>query len=324
LFTENEKDGSLARPAGSESCAPGRGRFIRPAAAVPRTKLERAKASELEDISSEILRDARQRVASLVTLERELEDRIRARWESVEAEASRRLGKAEEEANAIRHRVEAETKEKLTKLEKEGRAAGFREGFARGRDEGYRLGMEEGRRDGEREGHEASSRQLEAEVAPAIRALGEVAAKLAEESDRLLREANDGLLHLAVEVAKKLVKREIQTTDDVAVRNVQQAIALIFRRGSLVIHVNPEDAPLVEKALAAEPRWAEGFDSIAVRPAADMDRGGCRLLSGAGVCDMTIETQLGLIEEALLGGMREPVTVQDRSTQRRQEGGPHT
>lgn len=309
MFTEPREDAGTPSTSRAEDVTGRRARFIRPVTSSSRPALERWKNSGLEEIGSEILREARRRVAGLAQLERELEDRILARWEAAEEEARRRLQRADEDVVQLHRRVEAESKEKSLRLEKEGRAGGFREGFSRGRDEGYRLGLEEGRRDGEREGHESSSRRLEADLAPAIRAFGDAARKLAEESERLIGEAKTGLLALAMEVAKKLVKREILVTDDVVVRNVEHAIDLIFRRGPLVIQVSPEDVQLVEKAVATDPRWTEGFDSIAVRPAPDMDRGGCRLLSGAGVCDMTLATQLGLIEESLARGLHDEVHV---------------
>ncbi len=291
---------SMDTRAGGESVAPGRGRWIRPVAGTSRHGvLQPRSPADLEELGGQILRDARRRLAGLSAFERTLEDKIRARWEEVEQEVSRRLARAEEEAAILQRKAEGETKEKTTRLEKEGRSTGFREGFARGRDDGYRLGLEEGRRDGAREGHEAASQRLDAELSTAIQAVAGAAARLREASLRLEQEARDGFLHLAMEIAKKLVKREIRLVDDVAVRNLERAIELIFRRGSLVVQVNPEDAPLVEKALAGKPRWAEGFDSVDVHPSADLGRGGCRLLSGSGICDMSMETQQGLIEEAL-------------------------
>ncbi len=310
MFTDPQEISSRSGlSASGESRAPGKGRWIRPAVDLPASGPGRlASARDLDDLGSRILRDARKRVSGLAQLERELEDRIRVRWEEAEAEARRRLARLEEEGAAARRRAEAEAKEKSLRVEKEGRAVGFREGFSRGRDEGYRLGVEEGRRDGDREGREEASRRLEGELSGAARALSEAAAALRADSERLLKEARDGLFFLAVEIAKKLVKREIRGGGDVAARNVEKAIELIFRRGALVIQVSPEDAAMVERTLKAEPRWAEGFDTIDVRPAADVGRGGCRLISGAGTCDMTLETQLALIEDALLSSAGEPAS----------------
>jgi flagellar biosynthesis/type III secretory pathway protein FliH len=92
----------------------------------------------------------------------------------------------------------------------------------------------------------------------------------------------------------------------VARRNVEKAIELIFRGGAVVIQVHPDDALEVKKAIAEEPRWAEGFDSVQVRAATDVGRGGCRLISGAGTVDMTLQTQLELLQSALEGALDAP------------------
>jgi len=262
--------------------------------------------SQTEEVAGILLRETRKRVSGLTVLERELEDRILQRWEEAETEASRRLAVAEDEVSAVRKRAESEAKERALRLEKEGRAAGFREGFARGRDEGYRLGLEEGRRDGEREGHKEASGRIEEEISGAAQALASAAVEIRDEKEAILRAARSDLLKLSVEIAQKLVKRELRAAPDISERNVERAIELIFRRGVLGVQVHPEDAVAVEKALEAEPRWAEGFDSIEVRAAPDVGRGGCRLISGAGTVDMTLDTQLSLIESALSGAVEEP------------------
>lgn len=299
-----------------EKAVPGRGRWIRPVKARSRSVSSSTGSSLLGDgpsganptdeVAGMIMRETRKRVSGLTVLERELEDRILQRWEEAETEASRRLALAEDKVSSARKRAESEAKERGLRLEKEGRAAGFREGFARGRDEGYRLGLEEGRRDGEREGHKEASGRVDEEISGAAQALASAAHDIRDEKEAILRAARSDLLKLAVEIAKKLVNRELSETSDIPQRNVERAIELIFRRGSLVIQVHPEDAVAVENALEAEPRWAEGFDAIEVRPAPDVGRGGCRLISGTGTVDMTLDTQLSLIESALNGSVGGP------------------
>jgi flagellar assembly protein FliH len=286
------------------------GRWIRPADPGPRPSLALPGSGDLDTVAGVLLAEARRRVSGLAALERELEDRIHGRWQEAEAEAAKRLALAEEEASAVRKRSEGEAKEAALRAEREGRSAGNREGFARGREEGYRLGYEEGRHDGLREGHDEGESQavsrIEKEMAGARTALVEAAIELRSRKDDLFREARKGVLDLAVAIARKIVKREVEAGSDAVLRNVEKAVDLVFRRGSVLIQVHPEDAPAVEKALAGEPRWAEGFKGLEVRPAADVARGGCRLISGSGSVDLAIETQLSLIAAAIEGASGEP------------------
>ncbi len=298
MRTNMKKAGSdldAAKPGGGEARVEGR--WIRPAgSATPPAEFG---FESVDAIASELLREARSRVSRLAELERTLEERIRLRWQETETEMQRRLAESDAELEASRRRLDAEIKEARARAEKEGRAAGYREGFVRGREEGYRLGLEEGRREGLRAGREEEVRRVEGELSGAAAALASAANELQKRREELLEEAKRDLVDLAIEIAKRVVKREIARLPDVVLVNVKSALELIFRRGSIAIVVHPEDAPAVEKALASDPRWKHGFDCVEVRASADVSRGGCRLVSGAGSGDRTVETQLASIEAAL-------------------------
>jgi flagellar biosynthesis/type III secretory pathway protein FliH len=291
----------------SESDARRGGRWIRPARSVPEAGASRISGQQdLDEIAGVLLCETRKRVSGLAALERELEDRIRVRWEEAEMAARRHLARAEEELAASRRLAESEAKESRLRSEKDGRAAGFRDGFARGREEGYRLGLEEGRHEGDRAGREEAALRVEENLSGAAQALLAAARDLREEKEKLFVEARSDLIQLALEVARKIIKREVRVSGDIALRNVEKAIELIFRRGPLVVQVNPEDAGAVEDALRREPLWAQGFDSMEVRGSPDVARGGCRLLSGAGTVDMTIATQIALVADAIEGAWNDP------------------
>jgi flagellar assembly protein FliH len=285
---------------------PGRsqGRWIRPVAA-KRASGSLPAGAVVDDVAAALLCEARKRVGELTELERELEDRIRSRWADVNEEVRRRSAALEEEFSEARRRADNETKDLRTRGEKEGRAKGFREGFSRGREEGHRLGVEEARRDGFQEGKEQAyaevSKKLEDELASAAAALTQASIEFSTSRRELLGAVQGQVVDLGFAIASKLVKREVERDADVALRNVEKAVELIFRREALVIQVHGEDLRSVEKALAGDPRWAEGIESVDVRAASDVDRGGCRLVSGAGTVDMTLQTQIELIDEALRG-----------------------
>jgi flagellar assembly protein FliH len=285
----------------------GTGRWIRPAAEAQAPGRARAASPrDIDELSGRLVAETRRRVSGLVALERELEDKIRARWEESEATLERKLAQAEEEAQAVRRRLEGELKDARSRAEKEGRTVGFREGFARGRDEGYRLGFEEGRREGQREGREEEAGRVRGELSGGAAALVKAAREIEERREAIFEEARRELLALAMEIARKVLKRELRIAPESILLNVVKAVDLVFRRGTLAVHVHPLDAPIVAKALAAEPRWAEGFEAIEVRSSSDVSRGGCRLVSGAGAVDMTVDTQLSLIQAALDGAGLDP------------------
>lgn len=264
----------------------------------------RVEASVAEDDGAEVLmqvlvRSAKARLFELCVIQRELEDLIRSRWDEVEREMGARLAEIEETRAAERRLQESEAKESRIHAEKEGRSSGFREGFAKGREEGYRLGFEEGRQEGEKLGREEGGRAQREELESAARALRTACAAVIEREGQILAEARVHLLELARAVAERILRRELALDRTAAQRVVEGAIDLVVRRGRLTITVHPEDARAIEEAVTASPAWTEGFEGVDVRAAPSLQRGGCRLQCGEGSVDMTLETQLDQIFDAV-------------------------
>lgn len=279
---------------------------------------------------SVMLREARRRISDLAAVERQLEDRIRQRWEESAAEICEQRRAFEEEiaarqdSDAARHDAEEKRRQELrSEATKEGQATGFEAGFRRGREDGFRLGLDEGRREGLAQGLDQGradgAKAIMEGLSGASRAMSLAARQLSESRALLKQEARSNLVLLALEVAKRILKQEVRSCPAAVLNNVAKAVDLVFRRGTLVLQVNPGDVPFVEEALKNEPRWAEGFELVEISPVGSVSRGGCRLISGAGVVDMTIETQLELVGRALqqslqcpdLGGIQSPARPEE-------------
>ena len=162
---------------------------------------------------------------------------------------------------------------------------------------------------GQREGQEEGARQISEDLSKAAASMALAARELSQDRAQVLQEARSHVVSLAMHIARRIVKHELTVSADVTLRTVEAAVELIFRRGTLVVQVHPGDAPSIEKALQAEPRWAEGFEAVEVHPSSSVSRGGCRLVSGAGTVDMTIETQMELLERALGEAIHRPETA---------------
>ena len=224
---------------------PSDGRWIRPAK-VPRAVAVPARtppAADQSGVSQEqtierwagiLLEETRERVSGLTALERQLEDRIRRRWEESAAEVERHQETIHRELGQMRSEAEKEIDDLRADAEKEGRAEGFREGFARGREEGYRLGLEEGRREGlqvgQREGREEGARQISEDLSNAAASMALAARELSQDRAQVLQEARSHVVDLAMQIARRVVKHELTVSADVALRTVETAVELIFRR----------------------------------------------------------------------------------------------
>ena len=275
------------------------GRWIRPDIGEKYETVEPLPSADVVEAS--LLARARDSVSDLITLEREIEARIRKRWECAEARIIAERAAAEIDRETRERELEDRTELARARAESEGCERGYREGhdearragFDEGRSTGWKEGVDGGRRSGLEEARDELSRVLEM--------LREAALEYEEERRRFVDDTRREIVRLSLEVGRALVKREVRDLGDPALRNIEKAVELIFRRGEIVVEVHPDDVDFVGQALAEGPRWAEEFDGVEIRSRADITRGGCRLIAGAGVVDLDIDTQLELVAEALLG-----------------------
>jgi flagellar biosynthesis/type III secretory pathway protein FliH len=153
----------------------------------------------------------------------------------------------------------------------------------------------------------AAEADREAVAARAVEAgraegLARAAATLAEAGasrDRLLAAAEREIAALAIDVARKVLGREL-AQDPAAVTDLAaQAIAAARDRRQVVLRVNPADAHAIRAAegrLAALLTRATALD---VREDASVERGGAIVETEAGRVDARVETQLGALARAL-------------------------
>lgn len=168
-------------------------------------------------------------------------------------------------------------------------------------EEGYNRGLEEGRRAG-----------WEAGAAEA-RALREEAENYRLESKQLLEEvgkayretiaaAQDRLLELALEIAAKIVGRQVELHPETVLDIVRRAVLQVAEGQFYTIYAAPKDAEFLRqhreeilKELAAEVRLQVVAD-------AGLKPGGCRVETENGFVDATVDTQLEEIRRLLKAG----------------------
>lgn len=281
-----------------------KGRWIRPQQGVAEgiePDLPRHVAGELQDLLSG---RTRRRIARLLELERQTEERIRSRWEEADAAIRRR---EEESAGELARKLaerEEMLREERQRARNEGRALGYQEGIEKGTQEGRRVGFEkarlEGLAEGRRQGRREEVARLRDDVREALRSLTGAAARLRRDHERLLAEAQVAVVDLVLEVAAKLVKREVKLRGDAVHGNLKKALELIFECDSITLQLHPLDVRAVEDSLQENPGLAEGIGRVDIRAAPGIARGGCRVLCGEGTVDLTLESQLALIRQALL------------------------
>lgn len=117
--------------------------------------------------------------------------------------------------------------------------------------------------------------------------------------ERVWRETEKDLLRLAVRLAEKIVGREIKEDNKTIVDIVSTALQNARQQEGLTVRVNPSDLPKVE---SEKEKFSSGGRIKFVDFIADprVSTGGCLIESEVGTIDARLETQLRVLERALL------------------------
>jgi flagellar assembly protein FliH len=151
--------------------------------------------------------------------------------------------------------------------------------------------------DGFKEGYERGAEQWQQAVWAARESI-----KVAVE------QAKPQIVQLALRVAEKILRQKLDTTPEAMVTMVDEALRSLQGQNQMrvVLRVNPADQAVLE---LRRQRWMDrhpSITSLAIVADESFPRGGCRIESDFGTVDATLETQIGVIERHLLGGINNP------------------
>jgi len=195
----------------------------------------------------------------------------------------------------------------------EGLKQGYGEGFKQGHEEGLEKGRAEGRNAGEAEIRAESKKlQLQAKkVQTEAGHLRQVLYSLLPFVEDLDQQLEQELVTLATVVARRLVRRELQTDPGQIVAVVREALAVLpSSERRLRLHLHPQDAEIVRKALhltTIEQPWEVVDDPT-------LTRGGARLETAVSRIDATVEHRLNTVIAEIWGGERRADRVQSEHT----------
>lgn len=149
---------------------------------------------------------------------------------------------------------------------------------------------------GWREGEAAARRRLDAVVERLARSVEELASLRA----RLRRQAEADLVHLAVAIARRILRRELTLDPEAIGGLVHAALQRLAGQEISRVRVHPELAAAVSRALA-EGQGAPRADVVAD---ARLEPGAVIFETERGDLDASVETQLAEIERGLADRLR--------------------
>ena len=154
---------------------------------------------------------------------------------------------------------------------------------------------EEARREGLEAGRQEGLALAERETREEITHLQEILQGTVAQRTQLLASAEEGLVELALAIARKVIGDAASRDIGVVAEMARQAIDVLGRPGSVRVRLNPADAERMEEYWQFEaggPEWE-------IVPDERVAAGGCIVTSGASEVDARPETQLALIQRSL-------------------------
>jgi len=164
------------------------------------------------------------------------------------------------------------TAEEIERIHHEAHDAGYAAGHA----EGYEAGCAAAR---------AEAEQLQA-----------LCANLETQLQTFDQQVAEGLLDLAVEIARQVLRQSLKLKPELLLPVVREAIAALpLHHGHPALFLHPEDAALVRQQLGEQ----LNHNGWRILEDGSLTRGGCRIESGASEVDATLETRWRRVLEAI-------------------------
>lgn len=198
------------------------------------------------------------------------------------------------EVEALLEQARQETEQART----EARTAA-REASRAGHEEGYSAGYALGHAEGLRQGRQQAAEEAASERAALRAAVDSLVNRVEEERQRAWDSLEPQVLELVLEVAKTVLKQEVEASRTAAISQIRSAVRRAAHASSLRVRVNAAD---LEAAQAVKEELLELVDGLrGIEIAADrrVPAGGCVVETESGDIDARLSTQIEEVEAAL-------------------------
>jgi flagellar biosynthesis/type III secretory pathway protein FliH len=150
--------------------------------------------------------------------------------------------------------------------------------------------------DGYRKGEKAGKEIAEKKIDEIMKRYAEAIFEVGKLKPSLYTQVEREVVKLAIEVAKKIVHREIQADRDIIQTLVRVALSHVAEKSAVTVHINPIDhSYLMEQRV--ELSQTEGRD-ITLLADKSIERGGCLIKTECGDIDARIEEKFREVEHA--------------------------
>jgi flagellar biosynthesis/type III secretory pathway protein FliH len=168
---------------------------------------------------------------------------------------------------------------------------------------GYNTGFDEG--------HAAGLAAAEEAMAESIRRLAALVDGIHENHASFFRSAEREVIDLALQIAGKVVEREVENMPDMAINVIRAALEEMDARTAVRVRVNPADEDLLRR------RWSQvvppgiGSERVELQQDERVQSGGAIIETTHGQVDAQLESKLAQLGNALWTFVMDVSTAQD-------------
>jgi len=159
---------------------------------------------------------------------------------------------------------------------------------------------ESGFRQGEKAGMAIAEKKIEA----SLRRYSEAILEIGRLRTRLFHQVEREVVKLAVEVAKKIVHREIQADREIIQTLVKVALSHVAEKSAVTVHLHPVDYAYILEHRAELSAGADDGREVALLADKSIERGGCLIQTECGDIDARIEEEFREVERSFFEGLK--------------------
>lgn len=176
------------------------------------------------------------------------------------------------------------------------RKSAWEEGYSEGHEQGTQKAAEKAAQEIDAE----AAQRTQTALAQALPALKQVSVELKNERDRWMSDWETLGVNLAVEIAGKILKREVAANPGEGVKTMHNLLEMVAGQPEIEVRMHSQDITILEQHQIEMGESLQGLGHLQVRSDDTITPGGCLVRTRTGELDARLETQLERITSELL------------------------
>ena len=158
---------------------------------------------------------------------------------------------------------------------------------------------EQGKQDALKQAVQASQQQINQKLNTLAPAIQHAVNSINEIRQKWLKDWENNMLKLAVQIAERVIRREVQQHPEITQALIREALEMATPQTRLQLHLNPQDYEAMGEYATQLTQQFSHLAPLEVHASPEIQPGGCRLDTENGTIDQQLESQLQRVYEEL-------------------------